>query len=445
MIPLVVLTLFLATPAPHSGPSADETAGRRSVDGLLRRLGSGSMKARDEAERDLIAMGPAILPLIVAAETPAWTGAPANEATVRRRLIRRRLEEVATAQAVEPAVVSLAMRDALPSDVLAAVFEQSGNRVALAPGPQGEAKRISVAVDRATFWEALDDVLAKAGLGIDFSEDGTGLRIIDEAGRRPDAGSRCSGPSVAAGPLRVAVARVEPTGRANDVGARIVLRIAWEPRLQPLLLRVPMHSVIAEGPAGEAMAVAQRAAVIEAKPQGGRQWLDLPLMLRQPAPPLESLGLLRGSVLLWLAGREHGFEFPGLEARDWQDGGRPSQRVARAVVELRRVAVQGERLLVTAAVAYDEESEALASHQTWLAKKPLVLIGPDGRTIAPIEQVVESRSEQGLTTTAAFRLPGDGRRPTALQDLRVQWMLPVTIHVLPVDFAIRGVRLPPNR
>lgn len=444
MIPHIVLMLCLAASDPPNAPSAAETADRPTVDALLRRLGAGSLETRDEAERKLIAMGPAILPLIVAADPPAWEvpSAPANEATVRRLLVRRRLEELAAARAVEPAVVSLTMRDARPTDVLAALFEQSGNRLSIAPAPPREPRRISVALERATFWEAVDDVLAKAGLALEFSEAGAGLRIVEEVGQKPDAAR----PSpVAAGPLRVAVDRVEPTGRLHAAGARIVLRIAWEPRLQPLLIRVPMRSVIAEGPAGEAMSAAQRAAVVEAKPLGGSQWLDLPLMLAQPAPPLESLGLLRGSVLLWMAGREHGFEFPVRVPRQRREGVHPSLRVAGAVVELRRVATQGDRLLVTAAVAYDEPSEALASHQTWLTKKPLVLVAPDGGTTAPIEQAVESRSEQGLTTTAVFRMPGDGPRPTALEDLRVRWMLPITIHVVPIDFAIRDVPLPPPR
>ena len=464
MIRRTMLLLCLAVAADRpTGPPAADSVDRPAVTRLLRRLGSGSMEVRDAAERELIGMGPAILPLLAAADRSALADhpTPATEATVRRHGIQRRLEDRAAAEAVEPAVVSLVMEEARPADVLAAVFEQSGCRIAIdpaatrpadedpgdppVPGPPQKPSRISVDFARATFWEAIDDVLARAGLGIEFSEEAAGLRIVADTRQPPSEAPHSYGPAVAAGPLRVAVARIEQTGRPGTAGVRVVLRVAWEPRLEPLLVRLPMQSVVAEGPAGEAMAPAQRAAVVEAKAVGRRQWLDLPLMLAQPTPPLESLGLLRGTVLLWLAGREHGFEFAGLEAGAEGVAGLPSLRMARAVVTLRRIAVRGDRLLVTAGVTYDEPTEALASHQTWLTKKPLALVAPDGGTIAPIEQTVESRSEQGLTTTAVFRLPGDGRRPTTLQAMRVRWILPIAIHAVPVDFAVRGVSLPPPR
>jgi hypothetical protein len=464
MIPRTVLLLCLAVAAdqPTDPPAADSGA-RPAVNRLLRRLGSGSLEVRDAAERELIGMGPAILPLIAAADCAAWAGrpAPATEAAVRRQGIQLRLEEIAAAQAVEPAVVSLVMKKARPADVLAAVFDQSGSRIAIdpattrpveddrdappAPDKPEKPSLISVAFERATFWEAVDDVLAKAGLGIEFSEDAAGLRIVDDTRQPPAEAPQSRGPAVAAGPLRVAVGRIEQTGRPGTAGVRVVLRVAWEPRLEPLLVRLPMQSVVAEGPAGEAMAAAQRAAVVEAKAVGRRQWLDLPLTLTQPTPPLESLGMMRGTVLLWLAGQEHGFEFAGIEAGAEGVAGIPSLRMARAVVTLQRIAVRGDRLLVTAGVTYDEPSEALASHQTWLTKKPLVLVAPDGGTITPLEQTVESRSEQGLTTTAVFLLPGGGRRPTNLQAMRVRWILPIAIHAVPVDFAVRGVSLPPPR
>ena len=455
-----LLMLFLAVafgrPAdPPDGPPVD----RERVHRLLRRLGSGSLEARDAAERDLLRMGTTILPLVVAAGPARGTafrdrpGVVDGEREFRRRDIQHQLERMATAQAIEPAVVTLSIRDATAAEAVSRVCEASGNRMAVdaavdGPAQEPPAKPISIDCDRFTFWEALADVLDQAGLDLDFPPE-SGPRIVRPPAGRPDDGTGRPGRPVAAGPLRVEVARVEPTG-GNTGGVRMVLRIAWEPRLEPLLVRLPMASVVAEGPAGEAMPPGQRAAVVEATAVGRRGWLDLPLVLPQPDPPLESLGMLRGTLELWLAGREQAFEFdlepldPKLAGEDRVAGERPpSLRMARAEVSLRQVALQADRLLVTASVVYDEPSEALASHRTWLAARPLEVIDAEGRPVEKVGQSVEERSDRGLTTTGVFRFSGGG--PFPLRGMRVRWTLPMAIHEVPVDFAIRRVALPAPR
>jgi hypothetical protein len=112
-------------------------------------------------------------------------------------------------------------------------------------------------------------------------------------------------------------------------------------------------------------------------------------------------------------------------------------------VSLRQVALQADRLLVTASVVYDEPSEALASHRTWLAARPLEVIDAEGRPVEKVGQSVEERSDRGLTTTGVFRFSGSG--PFPLRGMRVRWTIPMAIHEVPVDFAIRRVALPAPR
>lgn len=424
--------ILLAGASLPPAPAADPAGLARAV----RRLDAAAAADREAAERELVAAGAAALETIVGARTQA-TG----EAAFRLEWIQREIERRAAAAAVEPAIVSLAADGRPARDLLAELFTRTGNTLALdAAVRDGEAggRPVTLVAERETFWEAMDGILTRAGLAIDVSAAGTarGGPLEITGGPPPRL------PAVAAGPARVAVVAVEPLGRAEagrNRGARIVLRCMFEPRLAPLLVRLPARSIVAEGPAGEAMPAAQRTAVVEATVPGGRPWVDLPVSLAAPADPLASLGLLRGSLEVWLAGREQVFRL----AADGAAGGpadRGPRRVAAAEVRLLECSVQGERLSVRTAITYDEPSEALASHHSWLAARSLVAVRPDGTRLPLVEQRVESRSDRGLVAAAGFATNAADR--ARLHEVEIRWQLPTAIHQVPIDFAIRGVPLP---
>lgn len=426
---------------------------------LLQQLDSGSLAIRDRAERDLIALGPTVLPMVARARQTATA-----EAGFRLNGIQQRLERLAAERAVEPTTVSFSVENLPCRDALATLFNQTGSRIELgssvATGEAGDA-RITVSFERATFWEALAEVLDTAGLSLEHDTAPPGLRIVPaaaavapDAKAFPDAVPGRMGtaalPAVAAGPLRVAVAAIEPVGPpvepgdSRPRGARVILRVTWEPRLEPLLIRLPMRSLVAEGPAGEAMPPPQRASVVEAQVPTSRQWLDLPALLAAPAHSLESLGMLRGTVVVWLAGMEHAFVFQPFQFKGVSPsaaGPEPERlQVAQASVRLLDVAYQEGQVLVRASVTYDAPSEALASHHTWLESRKIEVFHADGRPLEQVEQRVETRSSQGLTAAATFALPAaGGGRAEALQ---IRWRLPIAIHEVPVDFALRNLPLP---
>jgi hypothetical protein len=302
-----------------------------AVDRLVPQLSSAAATARDEAERALLDLGPAILPDVIAARRGA-----AGEADFRLRCIQHRLEEMATAELVETALETLS-----------------------------------------------------------FS-----------------------------------VGAVEPL--AGGRRFRIPIRATWGPALDPLAMRLAASTIMADGPAGEALPPVQRQAIVEPLIAPGATAAALPLMLEQVDPPLESLATLRGTLTLWIAGREHDFELP-------LDGPPRSLRVGRVTVAILATALHEDRLDVTAGITFDEPSEAMASHRPWLVTRKIDVIGPEGRPLLHTDQRTAARSERSLTAVASFRLPTGGE----LRDLRLRWRLPTAIHELPVDFLVREVPLPP--
>jgi len=273
-----------------------------------------------------------------------------------------------------------------------------------------------------------------------ITEAGTGA--VGEAafrlrGIRRALEEQAAAEAVASGTITVELAGVEPTGGEAATGARIRLRIGWEEGRPPLVMKLPLASIVAEGDHGEAMQPPQRAAVIEAAIPADRSWVEVPIVLGQPSPPLESLAVLRGTVDVWLTGMEHSFTFSGLDARFVGGFPRRSLRLGQATVSIDELVRRRDRLLVTATIHYDTPTEALASHRSWLARRPLELLAADGQPVAPLSQVVRSRSERGLTASAEFATHAGGER--------LRWKLPIAIHEEPVDFAIRRIPLPPRR
>jgi hypothetical protein len=413
---------------------AAEPAGGATAATLIRGLAAGSLAARDDAERRLLALGPAALPEIAAARASA-TG----EAAFRLGGIQRQLERRAAERAVEAAVVTFDWRAVPVRQCLDDVFASTGNALplddAVARGAAGD-RPVTQRLARATFWEAVDALLDRAALDLEIAPEPPGLRIV--AGAPGSDGGRP--PSVASGPFRIAVARVEPVGAGT--AARIVLRVAWEPRLEPFLVRLPARTIVAEGPAGESVAAAHRAATLEATISPRRAWVEMPVPLARPETPLEALGMLRGTLTVWLAGMEQAFVFPAGGAAD-------TVRIADAEVRLLETASRPDGLLVRVRVTYGSPSEALASHQTWLTDRRVAATLPDGRPLEWREQRVESRTDRGLTAAVLFAAPPEPPSTTAppaawrpLPPVTISWRLPIAIHETPVDFAVRDIPLP---
>ena len=98
-----------------------------------------------------------------------------------------------------------------------------------------------------------------------------------------------------------------------------------------------------------------------------------------------------------------------------------------------------------ASVTYDAPSEALASHHTWLQSRKIEVFHADGRPLEQVEQRVETRSDQGLTAVATFALPPAAAGGGQAKALQIRWRLPIAIHEVPIDFALRNLPLPTGR
>lgn len=412
---------------------APRPAAGGEVDDLIAQLTATSRSRRETADRILRSLGPDTLPDLAAA-IPTATG----EAAFRLRSIRSALVNEAVLAAVEPTSLSLTAENEPLSELLARIGAEAGRLPLVGAGgdPTASDRRVSLHLDRATYWEAIDAVTKAAGCRLSYREmrdeaAGCGLVVAPLGkGQQPAA-------SAAAGLFRVEVAGV--SGFASSAaggfrGLRLPLRVAWEPRINPLVLQLPLRSIVAEGPAGEAVAVRRRTAVLEATHLRGRCWSEFAITLTQPDTPLESLGMLRGTLDCVLAAAPCCFTFrvePGSPL--------PSTQTLGALkVSLEAVDRSPGRLAATLRAEYADESEALASHRAWITRQ-LPVAGCGGRPLPRLTADVVRRSRRGITLQVVFRLPSEPAENAACE---INWRLPVAILDVPVDFAIRGIPLP---
>lgn len=250
-------------------------------------------------------------------------------------------------------------------------------------------------------------------------------------------------PATAAGPFSLAVQRVD---RLGDSGYRLLVRLRWQPPLEPVLLRLPLVSLVAEGPAGDAVPIPGRQGTLEPLLIAGRHWVDLPIRLGPPPPSVGKLNSLRGTIECWVPGFEHRFMVPlqtahrGLPPATSQPG--PVRSLAGLSVQCRGWSIEtSEPTAATCRVElsarFPEPSEALASHRNWLADRQPQIVLPTGRVITATDHRVLSRNNQGLTIAASFALTANQLPRGTL----VTWRLPLGVRQVPVDFWLQSVSL----
>ena len=130
------------------------------VEALQKQLESASFTDRDEAEKQIIALGPDALDFI-----PDPSDKFEDDFNVRVTRIRKALEKVAIERATSPTTISLSGNMSLKS-AFSSIKNQTGNSIMLAEGydPAFLDKKIDLDHKDATFWTVFADIQARGGV-----------------------------------------------------------------------------------------------------------------------------------------------------------------------------------------------------------------------------------------------------------------------------------------
>jgi len=421
---LALLTFFMAAPPVVAADLDEELAVRR----LVRQLDAPQLAQREAAEAALLGLGPTALDLL---PTPSDRMSP--EVRLRLARVRQKLQQTASASVVEPSRITLKAEAMRLSDILAALEDQSGNRLIDARRPFGQQitdPALAIDFDKTPFWKALDTVLDRAGLTVYPYGQKETIRIV---ARSPGATPRAARAHYA-GPFRFEPLLIRqhrdlrnPSGNVMQVE----MQISWEPRIRPITLTQPLGEVRAVDEAGRPIPVENPEAELEAPIESDTAAVEMTLPFALPPPEAQAVATLAGTLSAMIPGRIETFRFDDLRtARNVR------KRAAGVTATLEQIRRHGDLLEFWMSVRYDDPHGALASHRGWILRNAAYLQTADGKRIERASLHITRRTEQEIGLIHGFRLDDlpDGAA--------FVYQTPGAIFLSQFDYRFENLRLP---
>jgi hypothetical protein len=421
----LLVILALATGASDS--AADLKA---DVHRLIGQLDASELSLRTDAETKLLNLGPKILDLL-----PEYGDkSPATEAQRRAAVdrIRDELQRRAAEESTAASVVTLKANERPLTEILAELTRQTGNKFKDVRGQMGqEATNPKLTVDfaKTPFWQALDQTLDQAKLTVYpyGSKDELGIMA-----REPGAFPRVERASYA-GPLRFDATQLTAQRNLAAAGAgslKLTVQVAWEPRMRPITLQLPLADVKAVDDRGTVVAVENPEGELErpVDPTGAAVEFQIPLV--DPPRTAQAIGSIRGKLQALLPGKIETFEFSGLK-----DAKKIEQHRAGVTVTIDEVHQNGDGWEVRMRVRFDNAANALESFRSWVYDNEAYLNGPKGKILHDgLTTTQQSKNEVGVAYE--FDLP-DGP-----DGLTFVYKTPAMLTSIPLPFEFKNLPLP---
>ena len=428
----LVLSTAIATgqsPAdPAENPAADSPDELQlEVRRLVRQLDADQLIARDEAEKELIAEGPAILP---------WLPKPDARMTeeVKHRLarVRQKVEQDAAERAASATTVTLKVTESPLSLVLANFEKQTGNKLSFgnAGGEQVNETPITLDVDGADFWPALDQTLDQANLTVyHYSQPATLTLRSKPTDQRPRHGSASY-----SGPFRIEALQARalrdlrgPTNR----NLRLQVEIAWEPRLAPIAMTLSLDDIRAEDEHGNLLPTSDQSTMLPVEVHAGTTAVELEIPFALPPRSATKIAKLTGTIHALVPGRVESFRFDNIETADQTE-----QRQGGVTVILDTVLENNDLWDVRMRVRYDEATGALESHRGWVYRNPRYIVNAEGERFEDWADETIGQTDTEIGFAFAFDLPNG---PAGLSFV---YETPAVIVRMPVEFELTDIDLP---
>jgi hypothetical protein len=401
---------------------------RVEVRRLVRQLNAPYLAQREGAEQRLLRLGPKVLDLLPEGDdrTPA-------EVAQRVGRIRQQLQQALAEATAGGSTVTLSGEARPLSQILAALQEQSGNKIVDFRKRFGHPltdPQLSVEFDETPFWRALDQVLDQAELKVyAFGHQRAIHLVAREEDDLPRAGRGSYSGPFRLEPIRV-MARRDLRNPEGD-SLLLTLEVAWEPRLKPVGLKQRMADLEAVDENGNPLAFDRSQAELEVPGNGDMTAVELNLPLALPPREVKEIAGIKGTLTAMIPGRTETFAFDNLlDARNVE------KRTAGVTVILDRVRKNNELYEVRVVVRFDQAGAALESHRGWILNNEAYLEGPDGKPI----------SQQGMRT---FRQTPDEVGIAYLFVLddppsnhKFVYKTPGVIVATGFDYEIKGLKLP---
>ncbi len=417
---LLIASLCIAQPP--TGPPHELTVNVRR---LVRQLDNNDPTVRQDAEDGLIGLGPSVLPLL-----PRSTERMPPETRERLGRIRQTLQLTLATQVTQASRVTL-QGTMTPIQALNAVQKQTGNRI-MAPELAGDGSAMDCDFEKTPFWEAIDKILDHANLTI--NPYGGRPQTLSVESRRTNQLPRF-GRAAYEGPFRFEPTLISAVRdlRNSETGSNLRIRVesAWEPRLNPIALSLPLNRILAVDDQRRVMIIKHSNASLKAlvQPNACNIEFDIPFEILDRSS--QRILSLQGVITAVIPGRIETFRFGNLDKID-----RSSQHLAGATVTLDEVRKNDDVYEVRLRLRLDNDSGVFASHQGWFYRNDAFVLDSKGERIeqAGLQLTGRKENEVGIAYLFAFDKP--------ISEYTFVYKTPSLILKKEISFELKDIPLP---
>lgn len=418
-------------PAASEAAVADAEAAARlglEVRRLVRRLDADTLAEREAAERALIDLGPRALD-----QLPPVGSSASAEVKVRMDRVRQRLQEAAAQEAARGSRISLQGPMKL-SQALAAIEQQSGNKIVDFRerfGQQQTDPTIETSFRDVPFWEVLDALLDQSETTVyNFSGQAGALAIVGRAQGELPRSQRAAYSGLFRFEGLSLLARRDLRNPEND-SLRLTLEVAWEPRVAPIVLHLPLDQLEAVDENDRSLDAQRGPGRLEIPVQGDVPAAEIQIPFGLPDRGSRNIARLEGRLDALVPGRTHEFVFEQLETAKSVE-----QRMAGVTVTLEQVRKNGELYEVRVGARFDQADRALESHRNWVYNNEAYLVDAEGQRVehAGMQATLQREDEVGVSYLFDHE--------AGLQGCRFVYKTPVLIVAMPVKYELKDIPLP---
>ena len=429
---LVVVTLM-----PHATATAAESPNRaasknleRSVSMYLKQLDSDSRQSRVQAEKQLLAIGPKVLPFLPAPEL-----LPNVSVRVAVRRIRIKLEQRKARESILPGYVTLKGSTSL-DNALQQIATQTGNHIDLSSlAEKTRTQSLQLDFNRRPFWSVMDSIAQQAKLQFQFSAGVDGLKLTTLPG-----GSAPTNSTVTyAGAFRIAAEAAALRPIFGDDEHRLLpvhVQLACEPRLRPLFLSYSPGDFIVKADSKASFPPRSPDARLEIPLGEGGRHVKVKLDFNVPVKTAVSQVSLQGKLKVKTAAGTEKIVFANLPQATGVARRRGGVTVKLQKVVFQKSARNELEAQVRVAVSYDFGGPAFESHRTWIYHNEVYLETADGRRVEYSGFDTPRQGDGLIVLEYKFEqlkgLPGQ---------FRFVYLAPTLIIDVPVEFQIQNIPL----
>ncbi len=453
MLPTYLLRVLVIAAALNSVPmrlNADEAVDESAVRRWVARLDVNRKSDRDEAKKELLKLGPAVLKWLPEPESLGSRATAEAIRDVRAKLERQKAEESVNATRLTPAGSQSL------GHLLQRLTQETGNLVGT-----DDLSKLSRSVElpgELTFWSVIESAAKQQDLSWSFSGSPAHLTLSPSVATADSPQSVLAVTQAKA--FRLALKSIRErtvVGEKSGPLLRLELDVMSEPRLRPLFLKCAVADVAVSG---ERKTTQEKQlwqpfspdAKLELTFGQGRRQISVPLDVRRPEGDWSSLSVV-GKLHIETAAGEEPLEFPpGVEARG------VSRRRGGVTVKVLRWESGGAKdngLEVTALVTYDTGGPAFESHRSWMLFNVagLVRVGTmptekpasgvamnDVSLLKPTQIDSDVQPDGSIAVTYRFE-----KLPLPASEYRFRYVAPTLILDVPLEFELRDVPLRSGR